>query len=140
MSSSIRGHQTSVKVFKNGAPVLLIPILKFNVNQESSFSRSYYVGQPFGEGDQSQEGWSGSLDMEVKGPEVDRFIDAIITGRLNGIGVDEVTIVDTEFYPDGTSSTYLYADIQMKMSKSQGGLNEKVTKKLDWAASIRKPV
>jgi hypothetical protein len=140
MSASIRGKQTAIKLFKNGQPVALIPITKFSVNQESSFSRSYYVGQPYGEGDQSIEGWSGSLDVEVKDATVDELIDSIITTHINGVAADEMTIVDTEFYNDGTSKTYVYMDIQMKMSKSQGGLNEKVTKKLDWQASLRKAV
>lgn len=140
MSASIRGHQAVVKLFRNGAPVGQIPVTKFNLNQDSSFSRSFYVGQPYAEGDQSQEGWSGSFDLEVKGPEVDQLVDAMINSRLNGVAVDEVTIVDTEFYSDGTQSTYVYIDVQAKMGKSTGGVNEKVTKKLDWQASLRKPV
>jgi hypothetical protein len=140
MVSSIRGHQTSVKIFSNGQPVANIPINKFSVQQDSTFSRSFYVGQIYPEGDQTQEGWSGSFDLEVKGPEVDKFIDKIVTGKINGIGGEEVILVDTEFYPDGTSSTYVYSDVQIKMSKSMGGLSEKVTKKLDWQASLRKKV
>jgi hypothetical protein len=140
MTASIRGHQAVVKLFRNGLPAGQIPITKFNISQDSTFSRSFYVGQPHGEGDQSQEGWSGSFDVEVKGGEVDTLIDAMVNAKLNGVGVDEITIVDTELYADGTSQTYVYIDVQAKMSKSVGGINEKVTKKLDWQASLRKAV
>lgn len=140
MSASIRGHQAVVKLFRNGTPAGQIPITKFNINQDSTFSRSFYVGQPHGEGDQSQEGWSGSFDLEVKGPEIDVLVDAMVNAKLNGVGVDEITIIDTEFYADGTQQTYVYIDIQAKMSKSSGGITEKLTKKLDWQASLRKPV
>lgn len=137
MSASIRGHMTQIKLLKNGQPTDVINVTKFDVNQDSSFSRAFYVGQQAPEGDQSIEGWSGSIACEVKDAKVDELIDAIVTGNLNGIGVDDVSIVDTESYPDGSQSSYVYFDVQLKMKKSQGGLNEKVTKSLDWQASGR---
>lgn len=137
MAAAIKGHQTALKIFRNGQQVANIPITKFSVNQDASFSRAFYVGNPIGEGDQSIEGWSGSIDAEVKNAAIDDLIDAVVTGNQNGLGVEEVTIVDVEFYTDGTSSTYVYSDIQLKMGKSAGGLNEKVTKKLDFQASTR---
>lgn len=135
---SIRGHQGQVKFFANGAQVGFFNLTKVDINQDSSFSRSNYVGQPEPEGDQSVEGWSGSVEAEVKNSEIDDFIDALITNNLNGIGVDDLTMVSTELYGDGTSSSYVYYDMQFKMSKSQEGLQSKVTKKLDFQASGRK--
>lgn len=137
MSASIRGHSGSIRFFRDGALLNIVNITSFEVNQDSSFSRSFYAGQPMGEGDQSMEGWSGSADLEVKGPEVDDFIDALVTDNLNGIGVSDYTVVLDENYPDGTSRSYVYFDMQFKMSRRQAGLNDKVTKRLDFQASGR---
>lgn len=135
---SIRGHQGQVKFFQNGALVGIVNLTSFDINQDSTFSRSNYVGQPEPEGDQSMEGWSGSGDAEVKDSSIDDFIDALVTNNLNGIGVDDYTVVSTELYGDGTASSYVYYDMQFKMSKKQEGLQSKITKKLDFQASGRK--
>lgn len=135
---SIRGHQGQIKFFENGAQVGFANLTKVDISQDSSFSRSNYVGTPEPEGDQSIEGWSGSVEAEVKNAEVDEFIDGLVTNNLNGIGVSDYTFVHTELYGDGTSKSYVYYDCQFKMSKSQEGLQSKVTKKLDFQASGRK--
>lgn len=140
MSASIRGHQGQLKIFVDGALSDIVDIVKANVAQDSSFMRTFYLGKAVPEGDQSQEGWSGSCDLEVKNASVDSFIDALITNNLNGIGVSDYTMIMTENYPDGTSKSYVYYDMQWKMSKDQGGLNEKMTKKLDFQASGRQPL
>ena len=137
MSASIRGHQGQIKIFKNGALQNIVSIKTADVNQDSSFTRSWYVGQKLPEGDQTVDGWSGSMDLEVKGPEVDDFIDALTTDNLNGIGVEEITVIMKELYSDGTERSYVYFDCQFKMSKHQPSQNEKVTKKLDFQASGR---
>ncbi len=137
MSASIRGHQGSLKIFRNGKISKIVDITSLDVNQDSSFSRTFYVGRGAPEGDQAIEGWSGSMELEVKDDEVDKFVDAIITNNLNGIGVEDVTMITTEKYPDGRISNYVYYDMQFKMSKRQSGLNEKITKRLDWQASGR---
>ena len=105
--------------------------------KDSSFSRTNYVGRALPEGDQSQEGWSGSIDLEVKDSSVDKFIDALINDNLNGIGVSEYTFIDTELYKDGTSASYVYFDCQFKMSNSTRGLSEKMTKRLEMQCSGR---
>lgn len=137
MGASIRGHMSQIKILKNGGQTEVVNITSFNVNQDSSFTRSFYVGQQYGEGDQSMDGWSGSMDAEVKDSKIDDLIDSLVTGNLNGIGVDDVTIVDTESYTDGTEVAYVYFGIQLKMSKTIGGQNAKSTKKLDWQADGR---
>lgn len=137
MSASIRGHMGQIKFFSNGGDVEILNITNLSINQDSTFSRSFYVGQPVPEGDQSIEGWSGSVDCEVKDSKMDELIDALVTDNLNGIGVADYTFVHTENYADGTTKSYVYFDVQMKMSKTQGGLNEKMTKKLDFQASGR---
>jgi len=134
---SIRGHQGQFKLFENGQLSKIVDITSVNVNQDSSFSRTNYVGRALPEGDQSIEGWSGSIDLEVKGPEVDDLIDALITNNLNGIGLSDYTFLSTENYADGTRRSYVYFDVQWKMGKTQGGLTEKMTKKLDFQASGR---
>ena len=99
--------------------------------------RSYYVGQHEPESDQAIEGWSGNVEAEVKGADIDLFIDALVTNNLNGIGVASYTFVTTELYADGTSQSYVYYDAVFKMSKEQGGLQDKMTKRLDFQASGR---
>ncbi len=140
MPASIRGHQGTLKFFKNGGEQAIIAITKASVNQDSTFSRAMYVGARLPEGDQTMDGWSGSLDCEVKDSVMDELIDALVTDNLNGIGVADYTMVLQENYGDGQLSSYVYFDMQFKMSKSQGGLNEKITKKLDFQASGRLPL
>jgi hypothetical protein len=138
MSASIRGHQGQFKIFQDGALVGIVNITKVNINQKASFLQSFYVGNSEPEGDVAFEGWEGSAEAEVKDASTDKFIDALVTANLNGIGVSDYTFVSTEFYPDGTSQSYVYYDCQWKMSKDQGGLNEKIKKKLDFQCSGRK--
>jgi hypothetical protein len=95
------------------------------------------VGASVGEGDQSVEGWSGSCDFEVKSAAIDDFIDAMIAGNLAGVGLDETTLVVNENYADGQVRSYVYYDVQYKMSHKIGGLTEKVTKSLEFQASGR---
>jgi len=137
MPPSIRGHQGLLKFFQDGAEVLIDTLTRVSVNQDSNFSRAFYVGNPVPEGDQSIEGWSGQLEMEVKNAIADEFMDALVTNNLNGIGVSEYTFNTTESYPDGTRKSYVYFDVQWRLSKDQSGLNEKVTKRLDFQASGR---
>jgi hypothetical protein len=138
MSASIRGHQGKIKFFKDGGDLKILNITSLDINQDSNFIRSNYVGNPIPEGDQSFEGWSGSIDAEVKGSEIDDLIDALVEDNLNGIGVSDYTFVSTEEYSDGTSRSYVYFDCQFKMSRKNGGQQEKITKKLDFQASGRK--
>lgn len=138
--ASIRGHQTRFEMFQDGAPVVFDTITNVQINQDSNFSRSYYVGNPLSEGDQTIEGWSGQMDMEVKNANAEIFIEALVANNLNGIGVSEYTFIDTEFYPDGTSSSYAYFDCQFSLSKTKPGLNEKVTKTINFQAAGRVPL
>lgn len=137
MTASIRGHQGVVKLFTSGQLEDIVNILSAEVNQDSTFSRAFYVGKTIGEGDQTVEGWSGTMDLEVKGPEVDDFIDALIANNLAGVGVDEITVIMEERYSDGTIRAYVYYDMQFKMSKRQPGMTEKVTKRLEFQSSGR---
>lgn len=140
MTASIRGHQGTVKIFKNGGETSIVDITRAEVNQDSTFQRTFYLGRPLPEGDQTQEGWSGTLDLEVKDSSVDEFIDALVTDNLNGIGVADYSVVLTENYGDGQVYSHVYFDMQFKMSKTQAGLNEKMTKRLEWQAAGRLPL
>ena len=137
VTTTIRGHQGSFRYFQDGVQQVLDTITSVSVNQDSNFIRSYFVGAPIPEGDQSIEGWSGQIDAEVRDDSMDIFIDALITNNLNGIGVSDYTFISTEEYADGRTASYVYFDCQFKMSKNQSGLNEKMTKRLDFQASGR---
>lgn len=137
MGASIRGHSGQFKIFQDGELKNIVNITKVDINQKSDFMQSMYVGNPVPEGDQTIMGWEGSIDTEVKDAEVDEFIDALIQNNLNGIGVSDYTFISTENYADGRTSSYVYFDVQFKMSKSQEGLQSKMTKKLDFQASGR---
>ena len=140
MSASIRGHQGQFKIFTDGSLENIVDLTKVSVSQDSTFTRTNYVGKAVSEGDQSIEGWSGSVDAEVKDASIDTFIDALIQNNLNGIGVSDYSFITTENYPNGTSKSYVYFDVQWKMSREQGGLTEKITKKLDFQAAGRLPL
>jgi len=137
MPASIRGHQGQFKIFENGGLIDIVHLIRVEVNQDSSFSRSMYVGQAVPEGDQAIEGWSGSVEAEVKNANIDEFIDALVNNNLNGVGVSDYTFVVTENFGDGTTKSYVYYDVQWKMSRSQSGLTEKVTKRMEFQASGR---
>jgi hypothetical protein len=135
--ASIRGHQAIFKIYQDGSEVVIDTITSVQIQMDSSMSRSFYVGRPIGEGDQSIEGWSGSFEMEVKDDKIEKFIDALVTNNLNGIGVSDYSFIVTENYPNGTSSSYVYFDCQFGYSKNQGGLSDKVTKSIQMQASGR---
>jgi hypothetical protein len=137
MVASIRGHSGIFKVFENGEEHVFDTITNVSVNQDSSFSRSEYVGNPIPEGDQSLQGFSGSFDNEVKNDVADRFIDNLITNNLNGIGVSDYSFITTELYPDGKEASYVYFDCQFSLSKSQSGLSDKITKSISFQAAGR---
>jgi hypothetical protein len=137
MTASIRGHCGQIKIFQDGALSDIANLTNVQIQQDSTFSRSNYVGNPVPEGDQSIEGWSGNFDAEVKDAAIDDFIDGLVTNNLAGIGVSDYTFISTENYADGTTRSYVYFDCQFKMSKTQGGLNAKMTKKLDFQAAGR---
>lgn len=137
---SIRGHKGQFKIFENGDLSNIVDLTSVEVTQDSTFQRTNYVGRPLPEGDQTIEGWSGSVDLEVKDASVDEFIDALVTNNLNGIGVSDYTFLTTEEYGDGTRKSYVYFDVQWKMSRRQAGLTEKITKRLEFQASGRVPL
>lgn len=137
---TLRGHQGTLKLFRQGQDANIVNITNAEANQDSTFIRSFFVGAQLPVGDQSIEGFSGSIDVEVTGPEVDDVIDAISTQNLNGIGVEQITMVLTEFYADGTNRSYVYFDMQLRMSKRNPGQTEKLTKRLEFQASGRVPL
>lgn len=138
MAASIRGHQGAIKLFENGAVKDIVHITNVDINQDSSFQRTFYVGSAEPEGDQAIEGWSGTVECEVKDASIDKFIDALVNNNLNGVGVSDYSFITTENYPDSSTQSYVYYDVQWKMSRRQSGLNEKVTKRLEFQASGRK--
>jgi hypothetical protein len=77
------------------------------------------------------------MDAEVKDDAIDQFIDALVNQNLAGIGVEDITVLSEEYYPDGRVASYVYFDCQFRMSKSIAGLTEKQTKRLDFQASGR---
>lgn len=137
MAPSIRGHMGTFKVFQDGAEVVIDGITNVQIALDSSMSRSFYVGAPVGEGDQTIEGFSGSFDIEVKDDTIEKFLDALITNNLNGIGVSDYSFIVSESYPNGTRSDYVYFDCQFGYSKTQSGLNEKITKSMTIQAAGR---
>jgi hypothetical protein len=137
MPASIRGHQGEFKIFENGGEVKIATITSLTINQDSNFSRSFYVGNAVGEGDQTIDGFSGSFEMEVKDNRIGEFLDALITNNLNGIGVSDYSFIETERYPDGTSASYVHFDCQFSLSKNQSGQNEKMRKTVNFQSAGR---
>ena len=137
---SIRGHQGQFKIFENGDLKSIVDVTSVEVNQDSTFIRTEYVGRALPEGDQAIQGWSGSIETEVKDAAVDEFIDALITNNLNGIGISDYTFLTTENFSNGSRKSYVYVDIQWKMSRRQSGLSEKITKRLEFQAAARIPL
>lgn len=137
---TIRGHQTQIRILEDGNVSNIIEITKFTSKMDNTFMRSRFVGNPIPQGDQSIDGWSGNAALEVSNDTVEKFIDALVTNNLSGIGVKDYALVDTEMYDDGTSASYLYSDVQWALSKEAGSFDTKVTKSLDWQASYRQRI
>ena len=138
MVASIRGSQGQFRIYENGALTNIINLTNCDVNQESQFIKTNYVGQAIPEGDQAIEGWTGTVEAQVKDASIDQFIDALITNNLNGIGVSDYSFLVTENYGDGTTASWVYTDVQWKMGRKAAGLNEKITKRLEFQAMFRK--
>lgn len=134
---SIRGHQGEIKLFENGALVDVVAITDFEVQEDKSFTRSHYVGKNVPEGDTVINGWTGSFSTEIKNDVLEAFIDRLNTANLNGIGYADYTLLSTEFYPDGKTASYVWFGNQFKLSKSQKGLNEKMTRKIEFQSDGR---
>lgn len=137
---TIRGQSALFKLYRDGEEVVIDAVTRISLSQDSSFSRQFFVGNPIPEGDQSFEGWSGSIDMQVRDAVVDEFIDALVTSNLNGIGISDYSFITIEQYTDGTSASYVYFDCQFKMSRDSSGLQEKVSKRLDFQAATRQRI
>ena len=135
--ASIRGHQGEFRILEDGNVVDIIEVLNVSVKMDGQMMRSKYVGRATPVGDQAIEGWSGSMDMEVVDDTVELFIDNLVNNNLAGIGVADYAFVVTENYDNGTSASYLYSDCQFMYSRENGGLDAKITKKLDFQASTR---
>lgn len=137
MGNTIRGHQTQIRILEDGNVVDIVEITKFTAKMDNTMMRSKFVGKAVPVGDQSIDGWSGNMALEVANDNVEKLIDALVTNNLAGIGVKDYALVDTEMYDDGTSCSYLYSDVQWAWSKDTGSYDTKVTKSLDWQASYR---
>ncbi len=137
---TIRGHQAQIKFFRNGGDVEIVDVTRFEVNQESNFMKSKYVGNPIPEGDVAYSGFAGTADLEVRDSSVDELIDALVEQNLGGVGVDDVSLSVSEFYPDGQVKTWAYYDVQFRLSATYPNLEEKVTKRLEFQAAGRIPL
>lgn len=135
--ATIRGHQAQIKFFLNGSDVELVDVTRFEVNQDSSFLRSKYVGNPIPEGDVMYQGFTGTADVEVRDSRVEDLMDALVNQNLVGVGVQDASLVAQEFYPDGTNKSWAYFDVQYRMSATYPNLEEKVTKRLEFQAAGR---
>lgn len=136
---SIKSHQYALEMYRGGKKIIIDTITNVSVNQDADFSRSQYVGNPIGEGDTTYNGNSGSLDMEVKGPEADDLLQAIVTENYNGVGITDVALLETENYSNGVVATWLHLGVQLKMSKTAQG-NSKVTKRIDFQSDFVKRI
>ena len=138
--ATIRGHQALFKLYEEGEQIVINTITRVSVAMASSFSRQMYVGNPITQGDQTIEGWDGSIDMQVENDRVHRFIDDLINRNLNGIGLRNYTFIIRESYDNGVIASYVYFDNQFKPSMDISGLQEKITQRLDFQSAYRKRV
>ena len=135
--ATIRGHQASFRIFKNGVEQVFDAITRVSVSEESSLERKAYVGRPTTESDKSHMGWSGSFEMEARNKLIEDFMDALITDTLNGIGVTDYSFTITEIYGDGSRAAHVYTNCLFKYGREQTGLDNKVTKSIEFIASQR---
>ena len=134
---TIRGHRAQFKMYKDGKEIVIDTIKRVSIGQDSSFTKNFYIGKSIPEGDQTFEGWSGSLELDCRTSEVEDFIDGLVTDNLNGVGISDYSFVTNESYSDGSRRSYVYVDSQWKMSREQGSMQEKMVKRLEFQAMTR---
>lgn len=137
---TIRGHQAQIKFFKDGNIVGIVDLTRFEANQDANFMRSKFIGNPIPQGDVAYQGFTGSADLEVRDSIAEELIDALIEQNLGGVGVSDHSISVQEFYDDGSTKSWVYFDVQYRLTASYPNLEEKVTKRLEWQASGRVPL
>lgn len=137
---TIRGHQAQVKFFLDGNDLEVVDLSRFEVTQDSSFIRSKFIGNPIPEGDVVYQGFTGSADAEVRDSKMEDLIDLLVQQNLQGTGVQDTSLVVQEFYDDGQSKSWVYYDVQWRLSGSYPSLDEKVTKRLEFQAAGRIPL
>lgn len=139
-SSAVKGKDTKVRLMRNGTPVAAIGLKSFSADQDAEFTRDEYLGEVQGVGDTDHKGWTGSMEFEVNSAAVADFIDALVTNNLERVNADEVTILHTIFYRDGSQKAWAYSGVQAKYGAEVPGMHDKSTEKLDWQADDRQPV
>lgn len=139
-SLSIKGKDTKIRLMRNGAPIQLIGLKSFNWNQDADFDRDEFLGEVESEGDVDHKGWSGDMELDVQSSAVADAVDALIANNLSRVNADDVSILHTEFYRDGTSASWCYDGCQVKASGGHSGQHERASQKLEWQAKSRQKV
>ena len=135
--ATIRGHQATFKIFQDGEEVVIDSITRVSLSEESTLSRHMYVGNATPQTDKTNMGWTGSFEMEVRDATVERLFDRIISQSKLGVGQQNYSFVIREHYTDGTVSAYVYPDCQFKIAREQSGLENKITKTIEFIAGTR---
>ena len=136
-SKTVKGKDTKVRLMRNGAPVNMYGLKSFSAEQDADFTRDEYLGEVKSVGDTDHKGWTGSAEWEITGPEVMEAADALITNNLERVNADEIQLMRTFNFRDGTSKSFVYTGVQLKLSDDSPGMHEKSTLKMDWQADDR---
>jgi hypothetical protein len=139
-SKALKGKDTKLRLMRNGAPIAIIGLKSFSWNQDADFDRDEYLGEVESDGDVDHKGWSGSLEADVHSAVVADAIDALVENNLARVNADDVSLLHTEYYRDGTSASWVYSECQVKASGEHSGQHERASQKLDWQAKSRQKV
>lgn len=111
------GKNTQIQVVVNGAVTAIQDrVTNFTRDQEVDEIDSRYLGQSGRTTVQEFVGNNGTLEIEESTAAVGDLEDVITAAMVARVPV-VLNIVDTTYYNDGTSKTYLYADCKLRFGR-----------------------
>ena len=136
---TIRGDKNHVRILKNGAQVDWQEITSITDGETSQFQENYFCGRENPEVDVLMMGFEGTINGLVLNSAIDALIQEIRDARKARVALPEINIIYVEQYPNNTSTTFLFTDVQLIFAnRNAGGANEKVTKSISFKASDKR--
>jgi len=135
-----RGSDVQIRLIVNGELETVWNANSFEVNEDENKERIERLGTSKKPNEKTVDGFSGTLEFDADGPELDDLLDAAHQARRDRQDY-KFNILDRTYYPkSGESRTYVYPNCVFSLSKSASGQKEAVTQSLEWQSEMRRKV
>jgi len=109
-----------------------------DVNEDDNKERVNRLGTPKKPNEKTTDGFSGTIEFDADGPELDEITDAQIEARRSRKNF-KFQILERTYYPKrGTTKAYVYPGAIFSTDKSIGGQDEAVTSTMNWQSEVRR--